>query len=615
MFDSYQTGRLNSTIAAIGLEDEFIALGGDSDNAMKVARRCREAGLRVLTVDILSHPTIHELVRFVEARDSGADYGDTCAGHSGLAPKVYDDGDEPFVLSLGDLRLPPDLCPNNIAYVMPCTPLQEDYWHLFSTNPAPERPGVMTNCFEISRLDGLGTVDPYQAAVAWQMMADHHPMLRTRFVPLAELGVAPGRFGPLPLGTIMQVVMRRWRVDCTVVHVDSDSEQDIKQYSAVHTANSLYRAKPAACVSVRLFVTPARRVYMNVFLWHISADFVSTGVFMSDFDRFYRGILPNRPAPGFDLYVHELGLMTRRGQADVQAGTRYWIDYLHGVKSCRLLPRHLGVVDRRSSSAYSDPDGNELTCVTNLGRVSCRLFLCSMYAKYCRGSHVLPSTIFRLAYALNLSKYTGQEDVCFTYIISDRDRDIPNIDSIFGMMMTYFYVKIRATPSARLSDLMQQLHYDDLAHRRHMIYRPTDVARALGHDDEYGVLPVTNVRFNDRRLDVPRGPELGYRGVIANLVQEASTCFLCRCNYTSGLSLLTVRQLSMSLILIPSTDRDYASAHFTFKKVQYSEESVQQFADMYACIFHAVASGSFDTVADVMAHMENGVPGLQKKPS
>ncbi|KDN60057.1 hypothetical protein CSUB01_11518 [Colletotrichum sublineola] len=228
---------------------------------MKIARRCRKAGLGVSIVDILLHPTIGDLVRFVKAGNSRADRSDTFTIHTGLLPNGYgDNDDEPFLLSLSDLRLPFDLDPSNIAHLMPCTPLQEDYLHMFSTNPAPERPGVITNCFEVIRLDGQGTVDPNKAAAAWQMMADHHPMLPTRFVPLAELGVAPGRSSPLPAKTIMQVVTRQWRVDCTIVHVDSDSEQDIKQCSAVNTANSMYRARLAACVSIRLFVTPAQRV-------------------------------------------------------------------------------------------------------------------------------------------------------------------------------------------------------------------------------------------------------------------------------------------------------------------------------------------------------------------
>ncbi|KAK2005244.1 hypothetical protein LZ32DRAFT_696742 [Colletotrichum eremochloae] len=170
--------------------------------------------------------------------------------------------------------------------------------------------------------------------------------------------------------------------------------------------------------------------------------------------------------------------------------------------------------------------------------------------------------MLRLAFALTLSKYTGQEDVCFSYIIADGDRDIHNVDGIFGALMTYLYARIKATPSARLSDLMRTLHDDDLAHRGHMVYRPADVARALGHDDQHG----------------------GEYG------------------------------LGLGLALASDGDRDYARANFTFK-VSYSEESVEKFAETYACIFHAVASGSFDTVADVMTHVEKLGPGLAKEPN
>ncbi|KAK2777198.1 hypothetical protein CKAH01_12164 [Colletotrichum kahawae] len=550
---------------------------------MKVARRCRLAGLSVSTVDILSESTISRLARSIETRRGDA------ADADDKETDTHSHSAEPFTLSLHGLTLPPDVDSDNIAYVVPCTPMQEDYYHLFSTNPAPERPGIMTTCYEILVRGSQEPVDPYRAARAWQGIVDRHAIFRTRFVPLAELGITSCHSGPLPTVTVMQLVMRRWPVDCAVIHVDSDSEHDIQQFSAVHTTSMLYRAKPAACVSVRLFVTPSTRVYMNVVIWHIAADFVATGVFQVDFDRFYRGALPDRPAPGFELYVHDLGLTTRRGQAAVKSGTRYWIHYLTGAEPCWIRPHHLGVVDRRptqqssSPTAYLDPDGKELTCVTNLGRASCRLTVAGPAASYCRKCCVLPSRLFSLAYALTLSKYTGHEEVCISYLVSDRDRDIPDIEKILGMMITYFYARIRVATTARVTDLIQCLHADDLAHRRHLVYRPKDVARALGYDesasDLYGVLPVTNVRFNDRRLDIPEGLELAYRGVISNLIQE----------------------LYISLIIVPEADGEHVTANFRFKRLFFSEESVQAMADTYARIFHAIASGTCETVADVMS--------------
>ncbi|EFQ36736.1 uncharacterized protein GLRG_11882, partial [Colletotrichum graminicola M1.001] len=599
---------------SIGLEDDFISMGGDSYRAMKAARRCRQAGIGVSTVDILSEATVAGLARSLKAKKNAVASSGTGPSHDDYDSISIDNDEEPFFLNLHELRLPPDINPDNIAYAMPCTPMQEDYYHLFSAELAPERPGIMTSCYEITRRAGLGTVDPYRAARAWQAMADHHHMLRTRFVPLAELGVASGSCGPLPPKTVMQLVMRRWPLDCAVIRVDSDSEHDLRQYSEVHTANMMYRAKPATNFSVRLFVTPTQRVYMNLVLWHISADFVSTGIFRADFDRFYRGVLPTRPAPGFDLYVHDLGLATRRGQTAVDSDSQYWINYLTGAEPCWLQPQHLGVVDRRpsQSSAYLDPDGKELTSVTNLGRASCRLRVTGPAAAYCRRCRVLSSTILRFVYALTLWRYTGQKDVCFSYLISDRDRDIPNIEGIFGMIMTYLYARIEVVPSARLTVSLQKLHRDDLVHRRHLLYRPADVARSLGHDklrDHSGVLPVTNVRFNDRRLDIPQGLELDYRGVLANLVQEARITTL---PFSFPTMPLTVMQLFVSLIVVPEWNEDWVTVNITYKRVLFSEESMQRFADTYADIFYAVASGACDTVADVIAHIEKEIPNTKK---
>ncbi|TQN67229.1 hypothetical protein CSHISOI_08284 [Colletotrichum shisoi] len=251
---------------------------------MKAARRCRQAGLPVATIDILSESTISRIARSIEAKRKGAAGGGANDEEADATPARTA---EPFTLSLDGLTLPPDVDPDNIACAMPCTPMQGDYYYLFSTKPAPERPGIMTTFYEILFRGGQKPVDP--------AIVDRHAMFRTRSVPLAELGVDSCRSGPLPPETVMQLVMRQWLVDGAVVHV---------------------------------------------VLWHIAADFVATGVFQVDFDRFYRRALPGTP-----------GLRLRT--AAVEAGTRYWIHCLAGAEPCWIRPHHLGVVDRRPTTQQS----------------------------------------------------------------------------------------------------------------------------------------------------------------------------------------------------------------------------------------------------------------------
>src|SRR5699024_2988120 len=100
----------------IGLGDSFLALGGDSLRAMKLASVAREEGYTLTVATIFQSPTLRDMASKLEKTDAAA-----------FEPTV------PFTL-IGDWkaedakRVGAELCgvsTDDVEDIYPCTPLQE----------------------------------------------------------------------------------------------------------------------------------------------------------------------------------------------------------------------------------------------------------------------------------------------------------------------------------------------------------------------------------------------------------------------------------------------------------------------------------------------------------
>ena len=59
---------LSVPITTVGTQTSFFSLGGDSIRAITVAARCRDHGISIAPIEILSHPTIEEMLQLVTSR-------------------------------------------------------------------------------------------------------------------------------------------------------------------------------------------------------------------------------------------------------------------------------------------------------------------------------------------------------------------------------------------------------------------------------------------------------------------------------------------------------------------------------------------------------------------
>ncbi|MEU4626609.1 non-ribosomal peptide synthase/polyketide synthase [Actinoplanes sp. NPDC023801] len=279
-----------------------------------------------------------------------------------------------------------------------------------------------------------GVTDPHALAAAWQRVVDRTPALRTAVV-------WEGVERPL------QVVHRR--VELPVAHHDwrklSESERD-------RAGRDLLAADRAAGLELTraplMRLAVARTADDEVFLlWtshHVLLDGWSVGQVFTEVAREYAALVrdrPHRPEPRrpFRDYLAWLA-----GQDEDEAH-RYWRGALAGLSSPTPLP-----YDRRPVQAHR---------AESAGTVRVRLAEAESTAlqRAAQQHGLTVNTVVQGAWALLLSRYSGERDVVFGTTVSGRPADLPGVESMIGMFINTVPTRVtvagRQPAAAWLGDL------------------------------------------------------------------------------------------------------------------------------------------------------------------
>lgn len=157
---------------------------------------------------------------------------------------------------------------------------------------------------------------------------------------------------------------------------------------------------------------------------------VYDGTLFRIFDDHFAAILTNAPIPAhtpfksFAFHIY---------QSDKPTSLAYWKTAL-AAPSPPYLPT---ATTPKITAAVRSP------ITTNLDRLAL-------------ASGVTPPVIFQAAYQLWLSRETGHSDVSFDYLLSGRNVDLPNPQTINGTLANFLPVRARINPQARLRDLLQE---------------------------------------------------------------------------------------------------------------------------------------------------------------
>src|SRR5579885_1840844 len=343
---------------------------------------------------------------------------------------------------------------NNIEDVYPLSPMQEGL--LFHSLYAPESGHYVTqfpyNC------EGI---DAAALRQAWQRVIDRHPVFRTAFVwkntdkPLQVVG----RRAELPFETV------DWR---GLTAVEQDARFDA--YLAEDRRRG-FQLNKAPLLRVALFCTGDETYKFLLSHHHILMDGLSTSLVFKEAFAHYSAIREGRepelePTRPFKDYIAWLQ------KQDPAAAEAFWRESLKGFKSPTPL-----VVDRVPGRELSVEESYEEELIV-LPPESM-----SALQSLARRHQLTLSTVVQGAWALLLSRYSGERDVAFGVVVSGRSAPLAGIETMVGLFINNLMTRVQISPDAPVIDWLKELQEQQVEARQ---YEHTPLSRVQSWSEVAG---------------------------------------------------------------------------------------------------------------------------------
>ncbi|HEU0079607.1 MAG TPA: amino acid adenylation domain-containing protein, partial [Longimicrobiaceae bacterium] len=404
----------------VGVEESVFELGGDSILAIQVVARARQRGLRLTPRQLFERSTVARLAEVVEPLDAGPD-----AASRGPHRRPEDPGGRTasdFPLA-GIAQAEVDRLLGGepgVDDVYPLTPMQEGMlFHCLY-----EGAGAYIGQFGFT-LDG--ELDARAFERAWQGVVDRHPVLRTAFS--WEKAEKP-----------LQVV---WRRATLPVHREdwraltaSGQEECFAAYLAADRARGVDPTEPPL-MRLALFRTGEREHRLVWTIHHLVLDGWSVGLVYRDVLALYTGgreehAARRRPYRDFIAWL---------GKQDPGRAEAFWRSELAGFGAA--TPPGI----ERSAAAGEGGNGS---CRTVLGRERT-----AALRELSRRLRVTPATVVQGAWALLLSRYSGEEDVVFGATVSGRPAELDGVERMVGNFINTLPLRVRVDRDATVGAFLQ----------------------------------------------------------------------------------------------------------------------------------------------------------------
>ena len=403
--------------AHVSVTARFFALGGDSIRAIQVASLAARADLPVTVSQIFSHPTIEQLVRVAAVPPMRPDRPTTAPTPRG-SPL-------PFAASGLDATQLAALRDRGIVDAYPLTAMQR---RMLAERLRGER-GLY--CLEEHRV-WRTRWDLAAFRQAWQIVCDHHEVLRTSFV-WAGL--------PAPL----QLVHARVRLPVDVIDLRQLSLADARAHIVAHRRDQRLRdfaLDQATQWRVEVFELAEDQIEYVWSFHYMLTDGWSATIVMGDFLEAYKALVD-----GLDV---QLAARPRFRDACTWPpplaadDAAFWRAMFTGLT--RATP--LGFA--RATPASDDP-------------IPTRLFatlpatVATALSDLCRRASLTLATVFQGALALLLGRFADDDDVFFGNVVSGRSSGMAGIEDVVGMLNSMLPVRTRIDRARALVPWLAEL--------------------------------------------------------------------------------------------------------------------------------------------------------------
>ncbi|MCP2256430.1 non-ribosomal peptide synthase domain TIGR01720/amino acid adenylation domain-containing protein [Streptoalloteichus tenebrarius] len=302
----------------------------------------------------------------------------------------------------------------SVEDIYPLTPMQSGM--LFhSLSGADSGPGAGSDVYA-GRFGVLldGVTDPDALAEAWQRVVDRTPVLRTAIV-------WEGVDEPL------QVVRTRVRLPLAR-HDWRDRTPDEQRAGLAELWDERGEFDLATAPLLRLTMVRLTdtRVQLYWTAHHLLADGWSFAEVLGDVFREYARLTGDQTA---EIVVRRpyrdyVAWLAEQDRAEAEA---YWRTALAGFTTPTPLP-----FDRQPVRAHRSRSSRDVRATHPLARL----------AERARQARLTLNTVVQGAWALLLSRYSGEQDVCFGTTVSGRPADLPGAESIIGLFINMLPARV-----------------------------------------------------------------------------------------------------------------------------------------------------------------------------
>lgn len=321
----------------------------------------------------------------------------------------------------------------NVEDIYPLSPLQEGL--LFHSLYGPEE-GVYVTQLSCKTRD----VDVEAIRRAWQKIVDRHPPFRTAFVWKN-------------IETPLQVVQRNitlpfhfenWR------SLSASEQQDRLDAYLEADRRRGFQLNKAPLVRLALFQVDDNWHQLVLSQHHIIVDGWSLALVFKEAFTLYEAYREGRelqldPSPPYRDYIAWLT------QQDLLEAEEFWRRTLKDFTvSTPIVTEHGDATIHGHEAGYSEEQFNLSTATTaalnSLGRQN----------------RVTMNTIVMGAWALLLSRQSGERDVVFGVVMSGRPPELPGVESIVGLFVNTLPMRVRIHPADSLSSWLQAIQTQQL---------------------------------------------------------------------------------------------------------------------------------------------------------
>ncbi len=388
----------------IGANDEFVrSFGGNSLLSLKLARCCREKGVRLTVKDIFQYPRLADMARAATKITSATPTSALVSSfslikHPERSTKAQES--ERTFLMRTEAATTCDVPVEKVLDIYPCTPLQEGLLALSVTQPGSY---VLQTIYELT--DGS---DPERFCDSWDRVYQEEEILRTR---LFQFTGASGAF---------QVVLSN--------KIEWESCTNLTQYMKENEDVTMGFGTPLSRFALVRDVE-STKIHFILTIHHALYDGWSMPLLLDRVYQRYFAETSKLVRTPYNMFIEKITSTRPSDTIDYWKSQLQDADYTH-------FPPPLPIA--------GEP-GQQL----NLE--------CSMSLPRSRDSGILTSTILRAAWALLLGTYTRSNDIIFGATLSGRSVPLVGVETVIGPTLTTVPIRIKFDKTQQTRDFLRRI--------------------------------------------------------------------------------------------------------------------------------------------------------------